>query len=79
MSGELSGHLALVALTGRRLHGQECPLCRNAQRKIEARIIEPKDVWRHRPQHCYTCGKSPVGRFPDGSPLYHCNHGPVTQ
>jgi hypothetical protein len=46
-----------------------------------ARWVKPKDMWRHLPERCWTCGAPPVGRYPDGSPLYRCPtgpHGPVT-
>jgi hypothetical protein len=41
-----------------------------------ARRVRPKNLWRHLPERCWTCGAPPVGRYPDGSPLYRCPTGP---
>lgn len=36
-------------------------------------LWDPRDPGRS----CYTCGRPPDGRFPDGSPSYRCSHPPV--
>jgi hypothetical protein len=41
-------------------------------------LLPAKDVWRAMPRRCFTCGRPPVSRFPDGSPLYDCSHDAVT-
>ena len=39
--------------------------------------LPSKDVWRALPRRCFTCGRPPDGRFPDGSPSYRCTHPPI--
>ena len=41
-----------------------------------ARRVRPKNLWRHLPKRCWTCGAPPIGRYPDKSPLYRCPTGP---
>ena len=35
------------------------------------------DAWRWRAEECATCGATPTGRYPDGSPRYGC-YDPAT-
>jgi len=40
-------------------------------------VLPTASLWQAFARTCFTCGASPVGRFPDGSPRYDHRHPPA--